>query len=132
MKIEFVLKEIEKEIEEIKDFTVHVIEDEDKVKTNNHVEYYALDIEVEDDDKEINVLTNQHMEDSLSDTDALTVMELYDKLKILLPQRAEYSMFSASSKNYIDKDYWTRLDVPLLTVGRDYEERKFALIQMKE
>jgi len=128
VKVEFVVSEIEKSYPEIEDFTVMVVEDWDKVESDNFVEYGALSVEVEDDDKEVNILTNQMSSDKPGADQPLKIKSFLHRLRALMPRCSDYSIYSASSR-VSDGEHWVRLDVPLVAVGLNREGHTFGLIQ---
>jgi hypothetical protein len=129
MNLEFVVSEIDKSMPEIENWLTMVVEDMDMVETDNFSEYQALSIEVEHDDKEINIRTNQKASEGTSTSEPLTVGQLVSQLRRLLPQCANYSVYSAST-NISDGEHWIRFDIPLVAIGVNRKDQTFGLIQM--
>ena len=129
MKLQYLIDQIEPEIVACADYPVFVLEDiSENKEASEFQEYDVLDIEIEEKDPEINLITNQN---GNKEGKGLTLSALFSSLNSLLPQHREYSLFSGSAKQYVDKTHWVRLDVPLIALGWDHKGRHFGLVQQK-
>ena len=129
MKLQYLIDQIAPELPACAEYPVFVLEDISKdKKTSEFQEYAVLDIEVEEKDPEINLITNQN---GNTESKVLTLSTLFSRLNSLMPQHREHLIFSCSAKTYFDKTHWLKLDVPLIAVGWDHQGQHFGLVQQK-
>ncbi len=129
MKLQYLIDQIAPELPACADYPVYVLEDISKnKKASEFKEYDVLDIEIEEKDPEVNLITNQN---GNKEGKGLTLSALFSRLNSLMPQHSDHLIFSSSTKTYVDKTRWYKIDVPLISVGWDHKGRHFGLVQQK-
>lgn len=129
MKLQYLIDQIAPELPACAEYPVFVLEDISKEREVSEFQKYAvLDIEVEEKDPEINLITNQN---GNREDNGLTLSALFSRLNSLMPQYREHLIFSSSAKTYVDKTHWYRIDMPLIALGWDHNGHRFGLIQQK-
>ncbi len=129
MDLKYVLKQVEANSSDLNGYSIYVIKDYDKVEQDLPFEEYSIyEIEIEDEDREITLITDEKS-NSPKIEKPLTAIEVFEKLNELMPKYKSYILFSGSSHIELDKDYWGRLDTPLIAMGFDNESKNIAFVQ---
>ncbi len=127
------LDEIQKNFSKWQNYEVYVVRFDTKLEnvTDDHEieEFAVLDINIEDEEKEINIITNEFSKASNSKLKPLTVKELANRLETFMPKHSDYSIFSGSSMVEIGNEYSVRLDTPIVSFGWSDENKRFVLLQ---
>lgn len=92
------------------------------------IEYAVVDVEVDDDDAEINLITDEGQTDEPK-RDGLTLEGLLQRLEKLGLQYAAYSVYSSSAYIEIDDEYRVRCDSPLVGFARSDEAEIFGFLR---
>jgi hypothetical protein len=130
MKLKSLLKELDQTSHDISDYDSYVI-----IKTNENKEgfeeYPIIEIDFEDDDKEITFITSQYSEEN-KDFSPLKTQDLLKHIQELKPKYLKYEIFSGSAMVDLDEEYQGRVDIPLIAVGFDKKHRKVGLVQAEQ
>lgn len=141
MTLEDLIDCIQGDLHERQDYEVYVVhteEDlEDLTDDDGFEKFRVLEIDVEDDSKEITLVTDQKInpatdqpsEGSDGDVETLTVKELASQLDALRGEYSDYAIFSGSAMFELDEEHNVRLDTPLRAIGWNDEDRHVVLFQ---
>ncbi len=131
MKLSYVIEEIEKNIKSRENYLAYILKDISKLEEDeDEIELFPIfDIDIEEDEKEITLLSSELNEDPNQTHEPFTLNELFSKLKDIDPQISDFGMFSGSSVIKLDDEHDGRLDTPLVAYGFNDDEKTFVLIQ---
>ncbi|GAB6910112.1 hypothetical protein DESC_460172 [Desulfosarcina cetonica] len=125
MNLEYALNQLDTNVTNLKDYSVLIIKDYDRVTQDlPFEEFHIYGVDIEDEDKEITLLTDKNEGNC-----PLKASELFEKLNKLMPKCKDHILFSGSSIVDLGEDYSGRLDSPLIALGFDNEGKKIAFVQ---
>ena len=131
MKLPEVLKALGQEMPSRANWTVAILtrKRDDGSVSEEVIEYPIFDIAVDEGDAEINLLTDEGKENARPASAALTLEQLFNRLKQLEERCGSYSVFSGSAFVPLDGEYEGRLDVPLIGVARNPDAEVYGFLQ---
>ena len=91
--------------------------------------FSVLDVALDEDDRNIDILTDENALDSVGGADALTAEVLLYRLRELEARCGEWSVYSKSSRIPLDPEWDLQIDIPLVGIAMNYEERVIGLLQ---
>ena len=122
MDLKYVLKQLDTYVSNLDGFSVFVVKDYNRITQDLPLEeFYIYGVEIEDEDREITLLTEGNQ--------PLSANELFEKLCNLMPEYKDHTLFSGSPVVEFGTNYTGRLDSPLITMGFDNESKKIAFVQ---
>ncbi|BCS95864.1 hypothetical protein DSLASN_14960 [Desulfoluna limicola] len=129
MNLKYALKQVGTNVIDINGYSVSIIKDYEKITQDLPIEEFQIyKIDIDDDDCEITLITDEKSK-SLNIERPLLAMEVFEQLNVLMPKFKDYILFSGSSHIELDKDYWGRIDTPLIAMGFDHESKNIAFVQ---
>jgi len=129
MDLKYALNQIQTNTSDLTGYLVYVVNDYEKVIHDlPFEEYQVFDIDIEDEDSEITLITNEGSKLS-ENNQPLSAKELIKKLNGLMPKYKNYILFSGSSLIDLGEDHCGRLDKPLIAMGFNHEDKKIAFVQ---
>ena len=132
MKLSELIEAITPEMQEASMWPVAVLtRDRTRPKSDESsiVRLPIFDVDLDHEDQEIKLLTDEDAPDQRLPTQGFTLEQLFAKLKTLLPRCANYSVFSGSAYAPLDDEYEGRYCAPLVGVARNREEEVFGFLQ---
>jgi len=93
------------------------------------VSHPVFDVAVDDDDAEINLLTDEGSPDRRPQAEALTLEGLLQRLQRLESHCGAYSVYSGSGYMSLDEKHEVRLDCPIVGVARNHENQVYGFLQ---
>ena len=96
------------------------------------MEFPVFDLSVDEEDKEINLLTDRGASEPRSIEDALTLGAVVQKLRAMSPRFDEFTVFSGSAFVDVGGGYEGRFDAPLIGFVRNAQAQVFGFLEGPE
>ncbi len=126
MEISYLINEIRKNIDGIKDYNVFVIRENPKLK-DDFMELPIKDLEIDEDGEEINIIL---YDDTNKQNKTINVESLLEKLEKYIPNGSSYHLFVRHPKTNLGKIYFAYLDVPVTAHGISEDGNSFGLLEV--
>lgn len=130
MDLSYIINEIENILDRCGAYGTYILKDIAILEQNeNEIELFPiLDIDIEKEDKEITLLSNELSENTEKKDAPMLLRDLYNRLVVYKQKYPDFRIFSGSSTFQLD-EYYGRVDTPLAAFGINDEEKKFLLVQ---
>ena len=132
MKLPEVIELLRAEVNDRPNWRVAVLarpKDDKTQERSEIVEYPIFDIFVDDDDDEINLLTDEGANNPRGPAEALTLEGLLGRLEDLMPTCRNCSVFSGSAFESLNERWDVRYDAPLVGVAKNGQDEVFGFLQ---
>ncbi len=134
MNLSYIIKEIENILDKCEEYGTYILKDIAILEKNeDEIEIFPIiDIDIEKEEKEITLISNELSEDSHQKKAPILLKDLYNRLVPYKKKYTDFELFSGSSNIQFDDEYYGRLDTPLVAFGVNEEDKEFVLIQSEK
>ncbi len=107
---------------------VHMPQNEKEYKNVTRKDAPILEVKVDPNDPEISLITNYLSTHENEQAKPLNYEKLYNEIKRLIPEHEKYEVLS-SSWIKLDNDHTGRVDIPIMAVLIDEEEKNICFVE---